>query len=134
MMTNSIEQKGPMIAFQSGQIKQVMTDCLTTPAVPKAVHSRMMTMNSDSKLWVPVMPLITLTPDDREREIISEILDINVPFIWHIAQDDFTADKTNNMKHTTKYFNRGHPVVCHFTVKLKIPSKHNTLLETNVGN
>ena len=31
-------------------------------------------------------------------------------------------------------FNRGHPVVCHFTVKLKIPSKHNILLETNVGD
>ena len=31
-------------------------------------------------------------------------------------------------------FNRGHALVCHFIVKLKIPSKHNTLLETNMGD
>ena len=44
--------------------------------------------------------------------------------------------KSISTEHTTQTnnFNRGHPVVCHLTVHLKILSKHNTLLETNLGD
>ena len=35
---------------------------------------------------------------------------------------------------STCFFNRGRPAVCHFTVELKIQSKHNTLLDINVGD
>jgi hypothetical protein len=38
-----------------------------------------------------------------ERQTVSEMLDINSPVIWHNAQDNFTADKSSKMKHTTKY-------------------------------
>jgi hypothetical protein len=42
---------------------------INLPSTPMpAAHSRMGTMNSDSKLWALVVPPITLTLDDRERE------------------------------------------------------------------
>jgi len=59
-------------------------------------------MNSDSMLWVLVVPLIALTPDDRETDGLWNSGHKLTIHMAYIAQNDFTADETNNMKHTTK--------------------------------
>ena len=91
-------------AFQNGQVKQHGLWWLTAWLHLLSLKQPTVGWGQwtlDSKLWVLVVLLITLTPDDIEIDGLWNA-DINSPFIWHIAQNDFTADETNNRKHKTK--------------------------------